>query len=52
MSLTEIFTLTIFVSFMLGYLARDTTLWRSRKDLTKPRGRTMTTSGRWDSHDQ
>lgn len=39
MSLTEIFTLTVFVSFMLGYLARDTTLWRSRKDLTKARGR-------------
>lgn len=37
MSLTEVFTLTIFVSFMLGYLARDTSLWRSRKDLTKPR---------------
>lgn len=39
MSLTEVFTLTVFVSFMLGYLARDTTLWRSRKDLTKPHGR-------------
>lgn len=36
MSIEQLLILASFVSFTLGYLARDTCLWVSRKDLTKP----------------